>query len=190
VPARQPHRNTRAKSVIGGRIFLRPPEKNDFKEFTTLNRASLSLHRGLASPPRTRAQYEAFLQRSRQLNAACFLICRLTDGAIVGSINLSEIVRGGFQSAYLGYFVGQSFARQGYMTEALRLMLKYAFTRLKLHRLEANIQPSNIPSITLVKRAGFVHEGFSRDYLKISGQWRDHERWAITIDLWKARKQS
>jgi len=71
------------------------------------------------------------------------------------------------------------------MTEALRLMLEYAFKQLRLHRLEANVQPQNVYSIALVKRAGFVHEGFSRRYLKIGGRWRDHERWAILSEDWR-----
>ncbi len=73
------------------------------------------------------------------------------------------------------------------MTEALQLMLQYAFGDLKLHRLEANIQPGNTASIALVKRAGFVLEGFSRRYLKIGGRWRDHERWALIAEDWKTR---
>lgn len=97
---------------------------------------------------------------------------------IVGSINLSQIFLAGFRSAYLGYYICAPYAGQGYMSEGLRLMLRYAF-KLKLHRLEANIQPGNLVSIALVKRAGFVKEGYSRRYLKIGGQWRDHERWAI-----------
>jgi ribosomal-protein-alanine N-acetyltransferase len=64
-------------------------------------------------------------------------------------------------------------------------MLRYAFKQLKLHRLEANIQPGNLASIALIKRAGFVREGYSRRYLKICGQWRDHERWAILSEDWK-----
>jgi len=94
---------------------------------------------------------------------------------------------GGFRSAYLGYFVGARYARHGYMTEALQLMLDYAFRKLKLHRLEANIQPTNLSSIALVKRAGFMCEGYSRRYLKIGGRWRDHERWAILYEDWKSR---
>jgi ribosomal-protein-alanine N-acetyltransferase len=74
------------------------------------------------------------------------------------------------------------------MTEAIALMLRYAFADLRLHRIEANIQPGNVASIALVKRAGFVKEGFSRRYLKIGGRWRDHERWAILAEDWRARK--
>lgn len=73
------------------------------------------------------------------------------------------------------------------MTEALQLMLRYAFEKLKLHRLEANIQPANVASIALVKRAGFSREGFSRRYLKVCGRWRDHERWAIIVGDWKSK---
>jgi ribosomal-protein-alanine N-acetyltransferase len=71
------------------------------------------------------------------------------------------------------------------MTEGLRRMLGHAFEQLKLHRVEANVQPHNLSSIALVKRAGFVREGFSRRYLKIGGRWRDHERWAILSEDWK-----
>jgi ribosomal-protein-alanine N-acetyltransferase len=67
-------------------------------------------------------------------------------------------------------------------------MLRYAFKQLKLHRVEANIQPENVASIALVKRAGFVNEGYSRRYLKIGGQWRDHERWAILHEDWKTNR--
>jgi ribosomal-protein-alanine N-acetyltransferase len=106
----------------------------------------------------------------------------------VGSINLSQIFLGSFRNAYLGYYVGAQYSGQGYMTEAFQLMLRYAFDKLKLHRLEANIQPQNVASIALVKRAGFVREGYSRRYLKISGRWRDHERWAIIVEDWKANR--
>jgi ribosomal-protein-alanine N-acetyltransferase len=110
------------------------------------------------------------------------------DGAILGGINFSEIVRGNFRSAYLGYQIGEPFARRGYMTEALQLALRFAFGRLRLHSVEANIQRGNRASIALVRRAGFRLEGFSRRYLKISGRWRDHERWALLAEDWRARQ--
>lgn len=98
---------------------------------------------------------------------------------VIGLCTVSEIVRGGFESAYLGFHGMSAFARQGLMTEAVRLTVRYAFDVLKLHRLEANIQPENLASLALVQRAGFRKEGYSRDYLKIGGTWKDHERWAI-----------
>ena len=85
----------------------------------------------------------------------------------------------------MGYYVGAAFAGQGYLTEALRLALRHAFGRLKLQRVEANIQPDNTASIRLVKRAGFTREGFLRRYLKEGGRWRDHERWAIVREDWR-----
>ena len=88
-------------------------------------------------------------------------------------------MRGPFQSAYLGYYGFAPFEGQGYMTEAMRLVLRHAFGAMRLHRVEANIQPGNAASIALVRRCGFHLEGFSPRYLKVSGRWRDHERWAI-----------
>ena len=107
----------------------------------------------------------------------------------MGSIGLSQIFHGGFRSAYVGYQIGEEFSAHGYMTEALQLVLRHAFVNLKLHRLEANIQPGNVASIALVKRAGFVKEGYSRRYLKICGRWRDHERWAILVEDWRKHKR-
>lgn len=99
-------------------------------------------------------------------------------------MNISEIVRRSFQSAYLGYFAFEPFAGRGLMRRGLSKVITRAFTTLKLHRLEANIQPDNERSIYLVKALGFRHEGFSPRYLKINGRWRDHERWAILVDDW------
>ena len=183
-----PRKQLRKAEVVGKRIYLRPLEANDAAEFIALNRASKNFHRGLVSPPVRAEQFQTLLERCRRPDMICFLMCRVADDAIVGSINLSQIFRGGFQSAYLGYHIGARFARQGYMSEALWLVLKYSFEKLGLHRLEANIQPSNRASIALVKRAGFVREGFSRRYLKICGRWRDHERWAIIVEDWKANR--
>ena len=177
----------KATVITGERVFLRAPTTRDLAEFIALNRASARFHRGLVSPPAQPEQYAAFLKRCRRADCACFLICRREDSAIVGSINLSQIFRGGFQNAYLGYHVGGPYAGQGYLTDALRLVLRYAFEDLKLHRLEANIQPENVASLALVRRAGFVREGFSRRYLKVCGRWRDHERWAIIAEDWKSR---
>ena len=99
-------------------------------------------------------------------------------------MNVNNIVRGGFQSGYLGYGAFASHAGRGLMTDGLRAVLSVAFGDLGLHRLEANIQPGNDRSIGLVRRLGFEKEGFSRRYLKIDGDWRDHERWARLGDDW------
>lgn len=184
-----PRATTNAKTAVKGeRVYLRLPLKRDGEELMAVNRRSASFNRGLASPPTRREQFDQFLKRNTKPDGVCFLVCRTEDDAIMGSIALSQIFRGGFQNAYLGYQIGAEFAGHGYMTEAIQLMLRHAFTELKLHRLEANIQPGNAASIALVKRAGFVLEGFSRRYLKIGGRWRDHERWAILAEDWRKQR--
>lgn len=170
-------------------VFLRAPAARDREEFIALNRASRRLHRGLVTPPVEPEQFADYVKRCGRNDRACFFVCRVEDGCIVGVMNLSQIARGNLQSAYLGYYAGEPYAGRGYMTEAMRLLLRHAFESLKLHRIEANIQPGNLASIALVKRAGFVKEGYSRRYLKISGRWRDHERWAIVAEDWKAGRK-
>ena len=102
-------------------------------------------------------------------------------------INFGQIVRGRLQSAYLGYYAFTPHAGRGYMTEGLTLALRRAFGPLRLHRVEANIQPGNEPSRALARRLGLRREGVSPRYLKIGGRWRDHERWALLADDWLRR---
>jgi len=173
---------------IGESLFLRYPTTRDCQEFVSLNRASLRFLRGLVSPPINEEQFKVFLKRCRKRDSFCLFVCRVEDRAIIGSINLSQVVHGNFHSAYMGYYIGAPYANRGYMTEAIKLVLGFAFESLKLHRLEANIQPHNVASIALVKRAGFTREGYSRRYLKICGRWRDHERWAILAEDWKSKR--
>jgi ribosomal-protein-alanine N-acetyltransferase len=169
------------------RVFLRAPSRSDREEFITLMRASRSFHSPWATAPTDDERFSAYLADARRADFEAMLLCRDEDGAIVGFFNLSQIVRRGFQSAYLGYAVGKPFAGQGYMREGIALVLRYAFLTLRLHRVEANIQPTNATSIALARGAGFRREGFSPRYLKIGGRWRDHERWAILAEEWRAR---
>ena len=177
---------TGSKSIFGKRVFLRPPQPADCAEMLALNRRSLKFHRGLVSPPLTPEEFRSSLDRASRDDSECFQVCRKSDGAIVGAFNLSQIFLSNFRSAYLGYYIGAEHTYQGYATEAIQLVLRHAFKKVKLHRVEANIQPGNIASIALVRRAGFTQEGYSRRYLKIGGRWRDHERWAITCEDWKS----
>jgi ribosomal-protein-alanine N-acetyltransferase len=153
-------------------------------------RASERFHHPWMVGIRTGAEFDGLLERVQHERFDPSLLCRMEDGAIVGFFNLGEIVRGLFQSAYLGYGAVAAYAGQGYMTEGMQLLLARAFTKLELHRVEANIQPGNERSIALARRSGFVREGFSESYLKINGEWRDHERWAIRAEQWHARRAS
>ena len=177
----------------GFRVYIRAPRISDAPAFLAAIVASRSLHRGWVQPPATPARFGTYLTRfagpkSRDpvsVTHAGFLVCRFDDHAPVGVFNLSEIVRGSFQSAYLGYYGFAAHGGEGYMRDGLNLVLETAFRSLKLHRIEANIQLANTRSIALVRNAGFTREGFSRRYIKIAGRWRDHERWAILAEDWR-----
>lgn len=179
----------------GFSVYLRAPRNTDAPAFLAAVKASRKLHGVWVQPPTTPARFAEFVRRfgrfaTRDPLAAThlgFLVCRCDDDAIVGVFNLSEIVRGLFQSAYLGYYAFSPHAGAGYMAEGLELTLKVAFGVLKLHRVEANIQPANARSLALARDAGFVREGYSRRYVRIAGRWRDHVRLALLIEDWRAR---
>jgi ribosomal-protein-alanine N-acetyltransferase len=170
---------------IGSIVLVREAVSADCDEFISLNRRSIHFYKGLISAIVTPQQFANYISQCKRDDFEAILVCRKEDLAIVGAINLSQIVYGVFKSAYLGYQVGSPFAGHGYMTEGIRLVLRHAFDAMRLHRLEANIQPSNVASIALVERAGFTKEGYSRRYLKINGRWRDHERWALIAEDWR-----
>jgi ribosomal-protein-alanine N-acetyltransferase len=175
-------RGERAALAVGERTFLRRAHERDAHEFVELMRASHELHQPWSFPPVEIDDFRGLVERARTDDFELLLLCRRGDGAILGFFNLSQIFHGNFMHAYLGYAVGQPYAGQGLMTEGIELVLRHAFDTLGLHRLEANIQPGNASSIALARRAGFRLEGFSPRYLKIDGQWRDHERWAIVAE--------
>jgi ribosomal-protein-alanine N-acetyltransferase len=170
----------------GSRLRLRSPRAEDEPEFIALARGSRQFHGGWIAPPSTAAEFVAYLQRNSGPSFEALLLVRREDGILLGAVNLSQIVRGLFQNAYLDYWIGAPHAGQGYMSEGLALALDHAFQGLRLHRLEANIQPGNTASKRLVERLGFRLEGFSPRYLKIGGRWRDHERWAILREDWQS----
>lgn len=107
---------------------------------------------------------------------------------IIASVTLSNIVRGAFRSAFLGYKVDEEFGGQGYMTECLRLVIRHAFTTEHLHRLEANIMPDNDRSVRLVESLGFRYEGTAERYLEIQNVWRDHMHYAILADEFETHR--
>ena len=177
-----------AAVAVGRRVFLRRPTARDRAAFLDGVHRSRSLHRPWVAPPAGLAAFAAYLARGRRDDFLPLLVCRRADGAIAGVVNLSQIFRGGFQNAYLGYYALRPLAGQGYLSDGLRLVVRHAFGTLGLHRLEANVQPGNTASRALARRAGFRREGYSPRYLKIGGRWRDHERWAITREDIKGRR--
>ena len=170
------------------RVHLRVLARADRDEFLALARDSRELHRPWTYPPERADQFDDLFARSRRDDFVCLLACVNGSNEIAGVFTVSQIVRGAFQSAYLGYYAHARHSRQGLMREAMEQVLDHSFGPLALHRLEANIQPGNQPSIALARGAGFRLEGFSPRYLLIGGQWRDHERYAITVDERAAQK--
>jgi [ribosomal protein S5]-alanine N-acetyltransferase len=171
------------------RVELSTPGPDDEAEFIAAMRASAGVHRPWLFPPTTPEAYRSYLGRLTPDRKHGFLARRLDDGALVGWLNVSDIVRGALQGANVSYGGVAAHRGQGYMSEALALVLHEAFVTLDLHRLEANIQPANAGSLALARRAGFGLEGFSPAYLKIDGEWRDHERWALRKEAWLSRRR-
>jgi len=165
------------------RVTLRLLTAADQSEFVSLAAASAGLHHPWMSLPATPPEFRAYLTRFDHVTAEGLLVCLRGSGAIAGMVNINSIIRGRFQNGSLSYAAFAPAAGQGYMSEGLGLVLRYAFEQLRLHRLEAQIQPGNHASVRLVRRLGFRYEGDSPELLFIDGAWRDHQRWAITSDM-------
>lgn len=163
-------------------LAIRPPFPSDEAAFLRAVAASRNLHVPWVEPPNTTERFAQYLERMARPENAARLIVAVETGGLVGVVNISQIVRGAFQSAYLGFYAFEPYAGRGLMRAGLGLVLDEAFGALGLHRVEANIQPENQASIRLVQRCGFRREGFSPRYLRIADEWRDHERWALLAD--------
>ena len=188
-----PARGTRLE---GERLFLRLPEEGDWRAYAELRTAS----RRFLEPWEPAwlddtLSRDAYLRRVRRGEqdwrddaSYAFFLVRRADLRLLGGIGLSNIRRGVSQSATLGYWIGQEFARQRYMTEALGLLLDHAFGPLRLHRIEAACLPHNEASRRLLLRAGFVEDGRARRFLKIGGEWHDHLLYALLAEDFAARR--
>jgi ribosomal-protein-alanine N-acetyltransferase len=172
-----------------GRVRIEPLSfEAHSREYLAAARRSRGLHSPWVAPPRTERELRDYV-KAREGPVAFGYAVRTHGGELAGIINLNGIMRGLFQTAFLGYYAFAPHASRGYMGEALSQVLRLAFGTHRLHRVEANIQPDNQASIALVERAGFRREGYSPRYLKIAGRWRDHERWAITVEEWRAQRR-
>jgi ribosomal-protein-alanine N-acetyltransferase len=169
-------------ALDAGPVRLRAPRMSDHPEWADLRAVS----RDFLQPwepvwPEDDLSRAAFRRRlslyarDRDLGQGhAFFIVRKSDEALVGGINLRNIMRGVAQSGAIGYWAGAPFARRGYTLAALNALSRFAFGSLKLHRLEAACCTDNEPSSRLLLKAGFHYEGLARSYLKINGIWRDH----------------
>lgn len=172
--------------IEGDGIYLRAPQMVDFAEWAEIRAAS----RAFLTPwepiwphdDLTRAAYRRRLKRyAEDVRAdqayAFFLFAK--DGTLVGGLTLANIRRGVAQAGSLGYWMGERFARRGFMTAAVNSLIPFSFGALRLHRMEAACIPSNVASIRLLEKTGFQREGYAREYLCINGTWQDHYLYAL-----------
>ena len=180
--------------LTGERVFLRSAERGDYEDWVSLRGRS----RNFLAPWEPSWPVDALSRASFRARVARYAEDWRTDQAynlfifthgetLIGGVGLSNLRRGVSETANLGYWIGEPFAQQGYMTAALPLVLAFAFDRLRLHRVEAACLPNNAPSRSLLVRAGFRQEGYARQYLCIEGRWQDHLLFAILREDWDRR---
>ena len=170
------------KKLTGERVFLRPPKRRDALKWQKLRMSSKSFlvpwEPSWDASSCTRRAYLRYFKNSNYLanmdRAYSFLIFKIDDKTLLGGINIGNVRRGVSQSASLGYWIGEKHSRNGYMKEALKLLIPSLFVDLRLNRIEAATLEENIASKNLLKKIGFKKEGVLRKYLKINGTWRDH----------------
>lgn len=180
----------------GPRVGVRYLLASDREAYTALRRASRShLEPWEPAPlpgvdPYSTSYFDRQLLGVKTTTAEKLAIVRLEDFTLLGHMTVGGIIRGAGQMCHLGYWIGAEFVGNGYMREAIGLTLAHCFVRMNLHRVEANIQPHNERSIHAVQAAGFRYEGIARGLVEIRGVWRDHSRWAITKEEWRAAGSS
>lgn len=161
----------------GERIELQLPSQGHKKTFVDFVRKNRSFHEPWVYVSGDPKFFDQYLRRIKMGKLLGFFVFT-RDGDFVGVINLNNVRLSPFSSASLGYYADEQLTGKGYMKEAIRLVLAHAFYKIGLNRVEANIQPENKASLGLVKSVGFTKEGFSRKFLQIGNEYRDHERWA------------
>lgn len=179
-------------SARDSRVFLRPPAREDQREYLALRRASRKFHAPFEVRP-ARGQrpldaraFRSFLIQGPGTGRERWLVCDKHSGAMLGSITIGTIRGEPWHSAVLGYWIGAEHARQGFMSEALPLALRRVFVQLRIHRVEADVLPENRASKRLLRKCGFVREGLAREFAHVAGRWRDHERWALLAKDFRA----
>jgi len=178
--------------LSGQRTWLRPPQMDDWQSWAQLRGESREfLQKWEPTWPvdcLTKASWQRRLKRQyeewRHDMAYNLLAFRVGDNALVGGLSLTNVRRGVTQTATLGYWCGQPFARQGHMSEAVKLLLNHCFGPLALHRVEAGCLPHNIASRSLLQKVNMREEGYARGYLRINGKWEDHVLFGMTREEW------
>ncbi|MEY2405715.1 MAG: [ribosomal protein S5]-alanine N-acetyltransferase [Acidimicrobiaceae bacterium] len=186
-------------TIFGRRILLRALVASDFPAWREVRRRNVDWltkweAQRIQGQPDMVEDRDAFAvrcsarQRERQLGTA-FGFGIFVEGELAGEINLSSIQRGPFQNAYVGYWIDEKHAGNGYMPEALVVLSRFAFDDLHLHRLQVAIIPRNRASRRVVEKLDLREEGIAERYLEINGAWEDHVRYAMTVEEWDERRE-
>ena len=176
----------RSVSILTARLSLRLPEHRDFREWAKLrheSKAFLSPWEPIwAADHLSRASFTTRVYWSQRAvkngNAVPLFVFHKEAGQLVGAITLDNIRRGPSQVGTIGYWVGQQYARQGFMSEAIIAMVAHAFGALDLSRVESACLPDNVASRGVLEKAGFKYEGVAQSYIQINGRWRNHVLYA------------
>jgi [ribosomal protein S5]-alanine N-acetyltransferase len=165
---------------MGARVSLWPVTAGDRDEFVTRARASASLHQGLIFAPTTATEFDEYIASYDGINAVGFVVRLNATKELAGFVNLNDIGWAPDRRAALGYGGFVATAGHGYVAEAVRLAVRYAFDDLELDRVDADIQPGNAASRRVIEQAGFRSVATAPRSICIAGKWRDHERWMLT----------
>ncbi|SME38107.1 Putative ribosomal N-acetyltransferase YdaF [Bacillus mobilis] len=177
--------------LVGQQIYLRLYKISDAKELAELltrnreffQRVSPLFPESFFTEEHQKIRLEQALKKKDEGQLYPFgIFLRATD-KLIGDISLTQIVRGDVQSCYTGFTLDKEYNAKGYTTEALQLVVDFAFRELKLHRIEAGAMPDNIASIRVLEKVGFKKEGIAKENLKINGKWTDHQILAIINSL-------
>ena len=185
-------------SLFGRRVLLRPLVASDFTAWREVRRRNADWltkweAQRVHGQPDVVEDRDAFAvrcsarQRERQLGTG-YGFGIFVDGDFAGEINLSAVQRGPFQSAYVGYWIDEKHAGNGYMPESLVVLSQFAFDELHLHRIQISIIPRNSASRRVVEKLGIRDEGIAVRYLEINGLWEDHVRYGLTVEEWEEQR--
>ena len=192
-------RTRRDVSLAGPRVALRPLELTDFAAWREVRERSKDwLERweplpdpNSANPVVDRDAFRARCgawERQRQFDTAYGFGIFLPDDTFAGEVSLGSVLRGPFQSSFIGYWIDEAQAGNGYVPEAVALAIRFGFDTLGLHRMEAAIVPRNANSRRVAAKLGLRDEGVAARFLQIRGVWEDHVRYAITYEEWVERR--
>lgn len=194
-----PHdESSRFPYLLGERVLLRIAEVGDEFALLDFHQRNDAFFRPF-DPPRPKGFFTGvfwahYVMRAREefvQGTTCRLLvfARHKAGVLIGKVNFTQITRGPFQSCVMGYSIDQEEQGKGKMREAVEVAVDYAFGPLHLHRIAANYLPTNERSGGLLRRLGFVVEGYARDYLFINGAWRDHVLTSLTNPHWSTERE-